>query len=195
MEISWSGQVGCLSGRVSSLYSTLSGKNRQPLQAATVSSNPHLAREISLTTHRAQSPENDPVVRFRLLHAGYGPLLDGQGRYLTNNRQKMFNQDRCSNNQHIHTRFYPRGIQRMAHEDGRLASWSTFELQNMGYRFWRMVSGSLDFACHTKDLSGNCTIPLNPGEPGAATGSSADHILVGVVVTYTESGLSHFFSA
>ncbi len=80
LEISSSGQVGCILGRVPRLYWTLSGKNRQPLQAAISDTYSHLAQEISFTVHRAQSSRNDPVVRFRPLRAGYRPLLDGQGR-------------------------------------------------------------------------------------------------------------------
>ena len=38
------------------------------------------------------------------------------------------------------------------------------------------------------------TVPLGPGEPEVAIGSFADHILVGVVVTYTGSGLGRFYN-
>ncbi len=47
----------------------------------------------------------------------------------------MPNHDRSSNNKHIHTRYYPKGIQRMTHEDGRLAPWGTIQLQSEGYRW------------------------------------------------------------
>ncbi len=134
MEISSSGQVGCLFRRFPCLHWTLSGKNCQPLQAATSDTYPYLAQDISFTAHRAQGPGNDPVVRFRPLLAGYRPFSDGQGRYLTNNRQKMFNHDRCSNNQRIYARLYPWGIHHMAHEDGRSAPWGSIPLRGEGYR-------------------------------------------------------------
>ncbi len=46
-----------------------------------------------------------------------------------------------------------------------------------------------------KDLDGHCTVLLGPEGPEAAMGCSADHVLLGVVVAYTGSGLSHFLSA
>ena len=50
-----------------------------------------------------------------------------------------------------------------------------------------MVNGSLDAGCRMKDLGLE--------GPGATMGGSADHVLVGVVVTYTRSGVSHFLNA
>ena len=134
MEISSSGQVGCLSGTVPCLHWTLSEKNQQPQQAATSDACAHLAQGTSFSTHRARGPGKDPVVRFRPSHERYRPFLGGQARYLANNRSKMPNHRyryRYSNNRHIHARLYPRGIQRMAHKDGGLASWGTIQLQGV----------------------------------------------------------------
>ncbi len=58
-----------------------------------------------------------------------------------------------------------------------------------------MVNGSPGAGRHKKDLGGHYTLPLGPGGPGVTMGDSADHVLMGVVVAHTRSGLSHFFSA
>ncbi len=58
-----------------------------------------------------------------------------------------------------------------------------------------MVNGSLGTGCHRKDLGGQSTVPLGLGGPGATIGGFADHVLVGVLVAHTRSGLSHFFSS
>ncbi len=134
MEIFPSRQVGCLSGRVPHLHWTQSGKNHQPLQTALSGAYPYLAQDIGFTMHRAQNPWGNPVGRFRSFRGRYRPLLGGQGRYLANNWQKTLDHDRHSNDQHIHARLYPLGIQRMAHEDGRSSPRGSIELQSMGYR-------------------------------------------------------------
>ena len=79
------------------------------------------AQDISFTAHRARSLGKDLVARSRSLGEGYRPPLGSRGGYLADNWLKMTNHDRHSNNQHVHVRLYPRGIQRMAHEDGGLA--------------------------------------------------------------------------
>ena len=125
-----------------------SAKNHQPLQAATSGAYSHSAQDIRFTAHRTQSPGNDPVARFRSLREGYRPLLDDQGKHFTNYRQKTPEHDRYSNNKHIHAQLYPWGIQGMAHEDGRLAPWGSFQLQSEGYhQQWQKVGDPQSWDC------------------------------------------------
>ena len=82
----------------------------------------------------AQSPGDNLVERFRSFCGGYRPFLGGLGRYLADNWQEMLDHDRYNNDQHIHARLHPWGVQRMAHKDGGLSPRSGTEFQSMGYR-------------------------------------------------------------
>ena len=57
-----------------------------------------------------------------------------------------------------------------------------------------MVTGPFDVRSHAKISGENCTVRLDPGEPGAAMIDFTGDVLLDVVVTHTGWGLNHFLS-
>ncbi len=111
MEMSLSGEVGCVSGRVQSLLRTLGGKNYEPLNTAPSGTYPYLAQYISCGL--IYDPATDPVVRFRPLREGYRPPLGSRA----DNWMRMPN--------HKNTTKYTNSTSKRGFTQGESSAWCT----------------------------------------------------------------------